>query len=64
MKTYMKAADPDRIEMTLTVTMPLKQWRKLQEQLVSEYPSWDLSGQIADMVTQATRSFSPEEKLS
>lgn len=58
MKTAFKIEDPNEVSMTLTVTMTLAQWRALQSQLQSKYPSWKLSSAITEMVHQATNVFS------
>ncbi|MBN3744663.1 hypothetical protein G3N96_04335 [Burkholderia sp. Se-20373] len=49
--------------MTLTMTMTLGEWRKLQEQLASTYPSWKLSSNIGAMVRLATTTFAETKEL-
>ena len=61
MKTYMKATNPDRIEFSLTITLELKEWKELQEQLSRDYPSWELSSKITSMIGLAISSFEPED---
>ncbi len=57
MKTRFQAENPETIEMTLTVTMPLAAWRKLREQLGEGYPGWELRSAISGMVLHATKHF-------
>lgn len=58
MKTQLHATNPDQIDFTLTITMPLGDWLKLHEQLSDcDYPSWKLGAAITSMVTQAKKAF-------
>lgn len=59
MKKKMKVTAPDSVDFTLSVTMPLREWRELAGQLSERWPSWELSRAINDMVRQATREFVP-----
>lgn len=56
-----KATNPDDIEMTLTVTMSLRDWKKLKKQLTGEYPSLKLVSEISSMIYQAEKHFVPED---
>ena len=58
MKTQFRIENPDDVQMTLTVTMPARDWKVLREQLQTTYPSWKLSSAIANMVDSATKTFS------
>lgn len=53
MKARFALDKPDAMEATIHITMTLKQWRELQEQLVNVYPSWELSSVITDVLMQA-----------
>jgi len=44
--------NPDAVEVTLRLTMPVKQWKELNAQLVHAWPSWDLSRLINDLTRQ------------
>lgn len=46
----MKIEKPDDVEVTLTVTMSAKKWCELRDQLKSEWPSWELSSAISNML--------------
>lgn len=58
MKTQFRIENPDDVQMTLTVTMPARDWKVLREQLATTYPSWKLSSAITNMVDSATKTFS------
>lgn len=61
MKTVFRIERPDDVQMVLTVTMTLGEWRKLQEQLSTSYPSWRLSSAISEMVLEAKSAFYPSD---
>ncbi|NPT59705.1 hypothetical protein [Paraburkholderia elongata] len=58
MKTQFRIENPDDVQMTLTCTMPAREWKLLRDQLESTYPSWKLSRAISNMVDSATKTFS------
>lgn len=62
MKTSLKVQNPDSIEMTLTVTMTLGDWKTLQRQLATPWPAWKLGEAINNMVHKANANFTPDEK--
>ena len=62
MDARFECTKPEDIEMSMTITMTLHRWMELKKQLVNEYPSWDLSSKITDMVFQANKQFMPEDK--
>jgi hypothetical protein len=64
MTAKLQTTNPDEIEFTLTLTMPLRDWRRLQGQLQTDFPSWQLSAEITGMVIQAQKVFYPEVKES
>lgn len=47
----------DSIPATLSVTMPLKDWRALMRQQGRDWPSWDFSAKICDMLAAADKHF-------
>lgn len=63
MKSEFKIQRPDEVPMTLTMTMTLGEWKKLQEQLSTTYPSWKLSTNIGEMVRLATTTFGDTKEL-
>ena len=50
-------------EIELSVTMNLGKWKQLKKQLTDNYPSWDLSAKITDMIYQAEKNFYPKEDV-
>ncbi len=66
MNAKFKAENPNEIEMTLTVTMPLKEWKRLRDQLEPRnYPSSLFFKKINELVNHAEEHFHPlnvEEK--
>lgn len=60
MKGTMRILDVDKIEATLTLTMPLKQWKELNAQLSSAHSSWKLSNLIDALIQKATSMFTEE----
>ncbi|PFH29080.1 hypothetical protein [Burkholderia sp. JKS000303] len=63
MKTEFKIQRPDDVPMTLTMTMTLGEWKRLEEQLSTSYPSWKLSTNIGEMVRLATTTFGETKEL-
>ena len=59
----MSVENPDDIDMKLTVTMSLGQWKKLRNQLKHEWPSSDIGSKIIDMIYQANKHFYPNEDV-
>lgn len=58
-----KATNPDDMAFTLTVTMSLKEWKKLSEQIPGgQSPGWELRRDIARMVEHATTHFAPKSE--
>ncbi|RRA01867.1 hypothetical protein [Burkholderia cepacia] len=63
MKTEFKIQRPDDVPMTLTMTMTLGEWKKLESQLSTSYPSWKLATNIGEMVRLATTTFGETKEL-
>jgi hypothetical protein len=59
-KTTMQVTRPDDVEVTLSITMTVKDWSTLREQLAREYPSWRLSAAIVNLV-EVKQSFEHRE---
>jgi hypothetical protein len=62
MTSKIKVKNPDDIEMELTLTMRLKDWKELNLQLQKTWPSWEIGSKIYSMVTHAERHFYPQEQ--
>jgi hypothetical protein len=62
MTTKLKVENPDGIELTLTMTMTLGQWKELRGQLAGKWPAWDLGNAIREMIQKADTHFSSDVK--
>ena len=54
MKALMHIESPEGVQVTLNVTMTLKQWRELKAQLDESYPSWAFGSLIAQAINKVT----------
>lgn len=43
------------VDLSITVTMKLKEWRELHDQLPKEWPAFKVGGLIADAVYKVTK---------
>lgn len=64
MKSSFVVKEPENIEFSMTITMSLKDWKALQENLKDErgmtpWPASDLNVQINKLVQMATHKFWP-----
>ena len=57
----MHPANPNEVDFTLEITMKLKDWRKLQDQLKNDHPASILSGRITDMVYFADKHWNERD---
>ena len=55
--------EPMNVEMCLTITMKLKDWKELKDQLQECWPSWSLSSLITSMVNKADPCLVEEEEV-
>ena len=62
MKSRFMVEKPDDIEMTMKITMSIKDWTDLRDQLEQKYPSWRLSGMITNLLSQARKVFYEEHQ--
>lgn len=53
--------EPEDVEATLTISMTLKEWIELAEQLSDAHPSWKLTSAINDVVYKVKGVFVPED---
>ena len=56
MKAKFKIENPETVEMSLTITMPVSDWKRLNAQLATDYPAWKVGRAISDMVEAANVS--------
>lgn len=57
MKATFKIERPKDVEVTMSITLRLKDWMELRDQLQNVYPSWSLSSTIDTLVIKATKEF-------
>lgn len=60
MKASFQLRNTDAVDATLAITMPLGRWKKLLEQLASDYPAWDIKRKIEQMIREAEQQYSME----
>lgn len=63
MITQMKIDEPSNVNVTMTITMTVADWRNLKAQLNNQYPGWKLSQAISDMVDAVNTKFYAEPNL-
>ena len=61
MRATLRLTDPDDMDATMTLTMKLKHWKELRDQLADRWPAADLTSAISSIVTKAERHFWPDE---
>jgi len=61
MKSRMMVENPDDVEVTIKMTMRVKDWAELRDQLANAYPAWELSSHINSMLSQIRKIVYPEE---
>ena len=54
--------NPQEIEATLKLTMSIKEWEDLRDQLENKWPSSRLSDYITDVITQARKVYYAEQE--
>ncbi len=59
-----KTTNPNEISITAEITMPLKDWQKLRDQLSTDYPSWEFGVRIRSAIERAQLHYQMEEKHS
>jgi hypothetical protein len=55
--TEMQVVNPDSVNLSLTITMSLGEWKQLRDQLARTYPSWRLAETIGETVTHVEQHF-------
>ncbi len=56
-----QAQKPEDHVYTLNYTMTLKEWEEFKDQLSDKWPSWKFSEQIHSMVSEAHRTYWPND---
>lgn len=57
MKSTFKLDNVDEMQATMTLTMPVKEWRALRKSVKSEWPGFDFTRQIDDLIRAAEGHF-------
>ena len=62
MKATFQLTNPDEMQASMTITMTIKQWKELRQQLDVKWPSVRLSTLIGSVIRAAEDTFSDETK--
>ena len=62
MKSRMHIESPDTVEATIKITMSLKDWADLRDQLNGRWPSSELANTITDLLGQMRRIVYPKQE--
>lgn len=62
MKARIALTDPNEVEVTVTLTMKLKDWKRLRDQVADQYPGWELRSVISDLVAKAGSHFEEQDE--
>jgi hypothetical protein len=57
MKARFMIEEPDKIEATMKITMTVKEWTELREQLSRNWPSCRLSAAITSVLIEARKVY-------
>jgi len=60
MKIKGSLQNQDEMELTLSITMTLKEWKELQSLIPNKYPHWKLGSAITSAVIKASTSIYEE----
>ena len=63
MKAKLKLENPDDMIATIKLTMTIREWRELKDQLPDKYPSWKLGSIIFDVIDKAEKTFYSEDEV-
>ena len=55
--------DPDSAEATMTLTMTLREWKELRQQLTTDYPAWRFGEAICSLVQHAHAKFHEQVEI-
>ena len=57
MRVFHRIENPDKVEVSLTITATVKELREIRDELSRKHPSWVLASAITDVVHDANRVF-------
>ena len=63
MKALIKIVDPDKVEMSLTLTMTLGAWEVLRNQVEGKWPGWQFKALVNDMIEKAQKQFTSQDEI-
>ena len=63
MKARFMIESPDEINATMKITMTVKEWTELRDQLDNKWPSWKLSSAISDVLSQARKVYYADHEI-
>jgi hypothetical protein len=52
MKFKTNVPDMEDIALTVEITMPVKEWRALRQQIHGSYPGWKFAKEVGDVIDQ------------
>jgi hypothetical protein len=55
-----KVQNTEDIDLTLSITMTIKEWKDLQKDLPERYPHWKLGGAITDAILKVNTTINEE----
>jgi len=50
MKATATIVDPEKVQLTIALTMTVGQWKELMAKLPSEYPAWKFSALVREVL--------------
>lgn len=62
MRATFKIDSPDSLTATVKMTMTVKEWRELEQQLPTQWPSSRLSSAILSLLRDADKTFYADER--
>jgi len=64
MKARYMLENPEEIQATMKITMPVHKWEELRDKLNDRYPSWELSAAITRILCDARKVvYAPEVEV-
>lgn len=65
MYSRFKIYDPGQVEVTLSLTMKISEWRSLRDQILAspdrnDHPSWRIINKVKEMIDSAHKHFETE----
>lgn len=56
-KTLIKIDNPNKVELTMEITMSLELWKEFSERINEGYPGWKVKDRINNLVEFAEKHF-------